>query len=90
MCNAMETLLVHEGAAGNSFPGVLTRFRQAGVELRGCPRTLKIAPQATKAREEDWGCEFLDLILAVKVVPDLDAAPGPHRPLRLQPYRGRA
>jgi glutamate-5-semialdehyde dehydrogenase len=74
VCNAMETLLVHEAAAPAFLPRMAARFRQAGVELRGCPRTLKIDPQATPAREEDWGFEFLDLILAVKVVPDLDAA----------------
>jgi glutamate-5-semialdehyde dehydrogenase len=74
VCNAMETLLVHEAAAPAFLPRLAARFRQAGVELRGCPRTLKIDPQATPAREEDWGFEFLDLILAVKVVPDLNAA----------------
>jgi glutamate-5-semialdehyde dehydrogenase len=74
VCNAMETLLVHEAAAPAFLPRLAARFRQAGVELRGCPRTLKIDPQATPAREEDWGFEFLDLILAVKVVPDLKAA----------------
>ncbi|MFH1597172.1 MAG: glutamate-5-semialdehyde dehydrogenase [Pseudomonadota bacterium] len=74
VCNAMETMLVHQGVAQAFIPPMFTRFRQAGVELRGCPGTLKIDPQATPAREADWGCEFLDLILAVKVVPDLDAA----------------
>ncbi len=74
VCNAMETLLVHAAVAPDFLPRMFARFRQAGVELRGCPRTLAIDPQATPAREEDWGYEFLDLILAVKVVPDLDGA----------------
>jgi glutamate-5-semialdehyde dehydrogenase len=74
VCNAMETMLVHQAVAQAFIPPMFARFRQAGVELRGCPGTLKIDPQATPAREADWGCEFLDLILAVKVVPDLDAA----------------
>jgi glutamate-5-semialdehyde dehydrogenase len=50
------------------------RFREAGVELRSCPRTQQIDPNVKPASEEDWGYEFLDLILAVKVVPDMDAA----------------
>ena len=74
VCNAMETLLVHEAAAPKFLPRMFARFREAEVELRGCPQTLKIDPAAVPAKEEDWGYEFLDLILAVKVVPDLDAA----------------
>ena len=74
VCNAMETLLVHDAAAPGFLPRMAARFRQAQVELRGCPRTREIDPQASPAQEEDWGAEFLDLILAVKVVPDLDAA----------------
>lgn len=74
VCNAMETLLVHEAAAPAFLPRMFARFRQAGVELRGCPRTGKLDPQVIPAKAEDWGYEFLDLILAVKVVPDLDAA----------------
>ena len=74
VCNAMEALLVHQAAAQEFLPRMFRRFVQAGVELRGCPRTLKIAPQTTPATAEDWGCEFLDLILAVKVVADLDGA----------------
>ena len=74
VCNAMETMLVHAAAAPGFLPRMVARFRQAQVELRGCPRTREIDPQASPARAEDWGAEFLDLILAVKVVPDLDAA----------------
>ncbi len=74
VCNAMETLLVHETLAPAFLPRMGARFRQAGVELRGCPRTQAIIPGVTPAQATDWGAEFLDLILAVKVVADLDAA----------------
>ncbi len=74
VCNAMETLLVHEAAAPAFIPRMFARFRQAGVELRGCPRTREFDPKVVPAQEEDWGAEFLDLILAVKLVPDLTAA----------------
>jgi glutamate-5-semialdehyde dehydrogenase len=74
VCNAMETLLVHEAAASGFLPRMFARFRQAQVELRGCPRTREIDLQVVPAQAEDWGAEFLDRILAVKVVPDLDAA----------------
>jgi glutamate-5-semialdehyde dehydrogenase len=74
VCNAMETLLVHQEAATSFLPRVLPRFREAGVEIRGCVCTQKLVPWVTPAKDEDWGFEFLDLILAVKVVPDLDAA----------------
>jgi len=74
VCNAMETLLVHEAAAREFIPRMFKRFREAGVELRGCPRTREIDPDTVPAQEADWGAEFLDLILAVQVVPDMDAA----------------
>jgi glutamate-5-semialdehyde dehydrogenase len=74
VCNAMETMLVHEAVAPKFLPRMLTRLHQAKVEIRGCPRTQQIDPQVTPAQDSDWGAEFLDLILAVKVVPDLDAA----------------
>ncbi len=74
VCNAMETLLVHQAAAAAFLPGAATRLRDAGVELRGCPRTLALVPWATPAAEEDWQTEYLDLVLAVRVVEDFDAA----------------
>jgi glutamate-5-semialdehyde dehydrogenase len=74
VCNAMETMLVHTAVAPEFLPRMRSRFRQAGVELRGCPRTREIIPSVTPAQAMDWGAEFLDLILAVKVVPDLDGA----------------
>jgi glutamate-5-semialdehyde dehydrogenase len=74
VCNAMETLLVHQSAAEKFLPGMAERFSSAGVELRGCPVTCRILPQAKKARDKDWPAEFLDLVLAVKVVADMDEA----------------
>lgn len=74
VCNAMETMLVHEAIAPAFLPRMHARFREAGVELRGCPRTREIDPQVKAASDQDFGYEFLDLILAVKVVPDMDAA----------------
>ena len=74
VCNAMETLLVHQDEAAAFLTAVGPRLMAAGVELRGCARTLALLPDATPAGEEDWPAEYLDLILAVKVVDDMDAA----------------
>lgn len=74
VCNAMETLLVDEPVAAAFLPGLLERLRESGVEIRGCPRTRELAPWVTAAKEEDWATEFLDLILAVRVVDGLDQA----------------
>lgn len=74
VCNALETLLVHQTIASTFLPQMAERFEDAKVQLRGCERTCEILPQITPATEEDWEAEFLDLILAVKVVDDLDAA----------------
>ncbi|MCX5894038.1 MAG: glutamate-5-semialdehyde dehydrogenase, partial [Deltaproteobacteria bacterium] len=68
VCNAMETLLVHERSAPVFLPRMLSRFRAAGVEIRGCPRTREFDPAVVPAQDGDWGFEFLNLILAVKVV----------------------
>lgn len=68
VCNAVETLLVHETIAHEFLPSMAQLFRDAGVEIRGCPETVKLVPWAKKAVEEDWGAEFLDLIIAVKIV----------------------
>ncbi|MCA9524848.1 MAG: glutamate-5-semialdehyde dehydrogenase, partial [Myxococcales bacterium] len=73
VCNAAETLLVHADAAERLLPMLAEALRAAGVELRGCPETVRLVG-ATPATEEDWFAEYLDLILAVRVVPDLDAA----------------
>lgn len=74
VCNALETLLVHKDIAKTFLPLVTAQLVAAGVELRGCPRTKEILPDIKDAVEDDWPAEFLDLILAVKVVDGLDAA----------------
>lgn len=74
VCNAMETLLVHEAVAETFLPVVAASLREKGVELRGCPRTRELLPDCLPATEEDWRTEYLDLILAVKVVQSLDEA----------------
>jgi glutamate-5-semialdehyde dehydrogenase len=74
VCNAMETLLVHQGVAEAFLAVAAARLRDAGVELRGCPRTCALIPWAKPATDEDWRTEYLDLILAVRVVDDFDAA----------------
>jgi glutamate-5-semialdehyde dehydrogenase len=74
VCNAMETLLVHEKVAKAFLPRVARALEAAKVELRGCPHTLAILPHIKAAASDDWGMEFLDLILAVRVVPDMATA----------------
>ena len=74
VCNAMETLLVHEAVADSFLPVMAERFREAGVTLRGCERTRSIVSGIQEATEADWYAEYLDLILAVRVVKDLDEA----------------
>jgi glutamate-5-semialdehyde dehydrogenase len=77
VCNAMETLLVHRDIAGTFLPEMAQRFGREGVELRGCPETLHIigkGPGIREAEEADWAEEYLDLILAVRVVGNLEEA----------------
>jgi glutamate-5-semialdehyde dehydrogenase len=74
VCNAMETLLVHEQTAATVLPLIAEKLKKAGVELRGCARTRQILPQVKEAKEEDWYAEYLDLILAIRVVADIDEA----------------
>lgn len=74
VCNAMETMLVHEKVAQDFLPKMALQLFEAGVEIRGCPRTCRMLPDAKKAGEEDWPAEYLDLILAVKVVENMDEA----------------
>jgi glutamate-5-semialdehyde dehydrogenase len=73
-CNAMETMLVDESVAEGFLPKALRRLEDAGVELRGCPRTLAIYPDITEVKEEDYYREYLALTLNVKVVKDMDEA----------------
>ena len=74
VCNALETLLVHEKAADTFLTPMLAQYHKAGVEIRGCERTCAAFPEAVPAVEADWDAEYLNLTLAVKVVPDMKAA----------------
>lgn len=74
VCNAAEALLVHRAIAPAFLPRAAARLREKGVELRGNAAARRIVTDMTPAREDDWGCEFLDLILAVKVVDTIDEA----------------
>jgi glutamate-5-semialdehyde dehydrogenase len=74
VCNAMETLLVHREIASQFLPLMAEKFEAAGVELRGCPETRRILKSIKAAQKTDWTAEYLDLILAVRVVGGLDEA----------------
>ncbi|RMD76201.1 MAG: glutamate-5-semialdehyde dehydrogenase, partial [Lentisphaerae bacterium] len=74
VCNALETLLVHQAIAPSFLPALAARLEQDHVELRGCPKTREILPAIREATEEDWKTEYLDYILAVKVVDDVQEA----------------
>jgi glutamate-5-semialdehyde dehydrogenase len=74
VCNALETLLVHESKATGWLPGVLAELSSEGVEIHGDESVVETWPQAVAATEEDWATEYLDLVLAVKVVTSFDAA----------------
>lgn len=74
VCNAMETLLVHEAVASEFLPLLREKMKQHGVEIRGDDRTRLLIPEAGTATEEDYHTEYLDLIVAVRVVPNLDEA----------------
>jgi glutamate-5-semialdehyde dehydrogenase len=74
VCNALETLLCHADAARSLLPFVLKALHEQGVEIRGCARTCEVFAEAVPASDADWGAEYLDKILAVRVVADLDEA----------------
>jgi len=74
VCNAAETVLVHKEIAKSFIPTICRHLADRGVEIRGCPQTCKLFDQAKKATNQDWRTEYLDLILAVKVVADIDEA----------------
>jgi len=75
VCNAMESMLVHQDVAARFLPGMIKQFRQAGVEMRGCPMTQRIGKGAVKkAKDADYSTEYQDLILAIKVVGSLREA----------------
>jgi glutamate-5-semialdehyde dehydrogenase len=74
VCNAMETLLVHRACADRFIPHMAAVFAAHGVELRGCPAACALSETIKPATEEDWDKEYLDLILAVRVVDNIEAA----------------
>jgi glutamate-5-semialdehyde dehydrogenase len=74
VCNAMETLLVHQAIAPAFLPPLIEKYRAAGVEIRGCEKTCGLVSGITKVTETDWRTEYLDLILSVRVVQDMDDA----------------
>ena len=76
VCNAMETLLVHKDVAARFLPPLAKKLNKAGVEIRGCPITRKIIKNSPveKACESDWYEEYLDLILSIKVVDNIESA----------------
>ena len=74
VCNAMETMLVHENIADEFLPTVARKFVDAKVELRGCDKAREICPDLIPASDEDWRTEYLDSILSIRVVTDLDGA----------------
>ena len=73
-CNAMETLLVHQAIARTVLPSLVKKLVEAKVEVRGCPKTCQLSPEVKPAVEDDYGTEFLALILAVKVVKNMEEA----------------
>jgi glutamate-5-semialdehyde dehydrogenase len=74
VCNAMETLLVHERVASRFLPKIAKVLQEEGVELRGCSQTKKVLSHIKEAREEDWFQEYLDLTLSIKVVRGIEEA----------------
>ncbi len=74
VCNALETLLVDEKIASEFLPKIIEDLKKAGVRIKGCEKTLQIVKDIEKAEEEDWETEYLDLILSVKVVKDMNEA----------------
>ncbi len=73
-CNAAEKLLVHRNVARQFLPNVVSALNLNGVEVRACEKTMELLPNLKPAIEEDWGTEYLDLIIAIKVVESLDEA----------------
>jgi len=74
VCNAMETLLIHGGIAEDFLALIVPALTQAGVELRGCPMTRHFVPGMKAATDEDWTTEYNDMVLAIRVVDDIDMA----------------
>ena len=88
VCNAMETMLVHEAAAPEFLPRMIARFRQAQVELRGCPRTREIDPQVSPGPGGRLGGGISGPDFGGKGGARPECGPGAHRPVQFQPHRG--
>jgi glutamate-5-semialdehyde dehydrogenase len=74
VCNAIETMLVHQDIADTFLPKVMKVLRTYHVDIRGCEKTCALFPGTQKATDEDYAAEYLDLILAVRVIPDYESA----------------
>jgi glutamate-5-semialdehyde dehydrogenase len=74
VCNAMETLLVHKAIAARFLPVMAEEFKKAGVTMKGCEKTRAILPEIEEATEDDWYEEYLDLVLAIRIVDDIGEA----------------
>ncbi|EGW22219.1 Gamma-glutamyl phosphate reductase [Methylobacter tundripaludum SV96] len=74
VCNAMETLLVAESIAAKVLPLLAEKYREKGVELRGCLKTCSLIPSCIRATEEDWDTEYLAPILSIRIVDGIDQA----------------
>ncbi len=74
VCNAMETMLVHEKAAAAFLPAVMAEMKKNGVAIKGCPQTLSFIPEAEPASDDDWATEHLALVLGVRVVKSVEEA----------------
>ncbi len=74
VCNAIETVLIHKEIAKKFLPMLVPALKEKDVEIRGCSETLKFVNSINKATEEDWATEYHDLILAIKIVEDIDEA----------------
>lgn len=74
VCNAAETILICARKAPEILPRLVMQFEDLGVEARGCNRTQSIVPSVASATEDDWGEEYLDAVIAIRIVDDLDEA----------------
>lgn len=74
VCNALETLLVHVDVANKFLPEFCKALHEAGVEIRGCPQTQQIYSDTKPVTEKDWRTEYLDYIVSIRVVDDIDTA----------------
>ena len=74
VCNALEGLLIHKNIANEYLPELARELKKHGVKVLGCTKSVSIVPDITPAKDSDWGTEFLDLVLCVKVVEDMDEA----------------